>query len=120
MFAHHCCEPLHHKVDISRKHIPNLRRISMSPWVDVEAGAAAVGSDLIFSYRPNPAIMNNRCYTVLIENCTLQHATQFDPGEDIATHLIPMEEIPRLVTEGRINHALVVVALYHFHLARNG
>jgi hypothetical protein len=52
-----CCEPLHHKVDIARKHIPHLRRISMSPWVDVEAGAAAVGDDLIFSYRPNPAIM---------------------------------------------------------------
>jgi hypothetical protein len=52
-----CCEPLHHKVAIARKHLPNLRRISMSPWADVEAGAAAVGRDLIFSYKPNPAVM---------------------------------------------------------------
>ena len=52
-----CCEPLHRKVDIARKHLPNLRCISMSPWVDVEAGAAAVGKDLIFAYKPNPAIM---------------------------------------------------------------
>ena len=52
-----CCEPLHRKVDIIRKHLPNLRCISMSPWVDVEAGAAAVGKDLVFAYKPNPAIM---------------------------------------------------------------
>jgi len=52
-----CCEPLHRKVDIAKKHLPNLRCISMSPWVDVEAGAAAVGKDLIFAYKPNPAIM---------------------------------------------------------------
>lgn len=51
-----CCEPLHLKVDIA-KTIPNLRRLSMSPWVDVEVGAAAVGRDCIFSYKPNPAIL---------------------------------------------------------------
>ena len=52
-----CCEPLHRKVGIIRKHLPKLRIISMSPWVDVEMGAAAVGKDLIFAYKPNPAIM---------------------------------------------------------------
>ena len=52
-----CCEPLHRKVDVIRKHLPNLRCISMSPWVDVEVSAAAVGKDLIFAYKPNPAIM---------------------------------------------------------------
>jgi hypothetical protein len=52
-----CCEPLHRKVEIIKQHIPNLRRISMSPWVDVEMGAAAVGTDLVFSYKPNPAIL---------------------------------------------------------------
>ncbi len=29
----------------------------MSPWVDVEVGAAAVGRHLVFAYKPNPAIM---------------------------------------------------------------
>ena len=52
-----CCEPLHRKVDIIKKHIPNLRRISMSPWVDVAVGAAAVGKDLVFSHKPNPALL---------------------------------------------------------------
>ena len=57
-----CCEPLHRKVDIIRKHIPNLRRISMSPWVDVAMGAAAVGKDLVFSYKPNPAILGGEAW----------------------------------------------------------
>jgi hypothetical protein len=57
-----CCEPLHHKVDIIRKHIPNLRRISMSPWVDVEAGAAAVGKSAVFSYKPNPALLGGETW----------------------------------------------------------
>jgi hypothetical protein len=51
-----CCEPLHHKVGILRS-IPNLRRISMSPWVDVAAGADAIGRHFIFSSKPNPALL---------------------------------------------------------------
>jgi hypothetical protein len=56
MSSYGCCEPLHLKVDIA-KTIPNLRRLSMSPWVDVAVGAAAVGRDCIFSWKPNPAIL---------------------------------------------------------------
>jgi hypothetical protein len=54
--AYGCCEPLHHKVGVIRK-IPRLRRISMSPWVDWEAGAAAIGQDYVFSAKPNPAFL---------------------------------------------------------------
>ena len=49
-----CCDPLHDRVDIVRR-IPNVRKISMSPWVDVEIGAANIGPDYVFSYKPNPA-----------------------------------------------------------------
>jgi hypothetical protein len=51
-----CCEPLDLKVDILRR-IPNLRKISMSPWIDVERAAARVGTDYVFSLKPNPAIL---------------------------------------------------------------
>ncbi|MFW5830390.1 MAG: hypothetical protein ACOCXA_09040 [Planctomycetota bacterium] len=51
-----CCEPLHRKIDVLRQ-IPNLRRISMSPWVDVAEGAKNIGRDYIFSRKPNPAIL---------------------------------------------------------------
>lgn len=52
-----CCEPLHRKVDLIRRRIPNLRRLSMSPWADVAMGAAALKNEVIFSYKPNPAIL---------------------------------------------------------------
>lgn len=51
-----CCEPLDGKLDIITT-IPNLRRISMSPWVDPARGAEGIGTDYIFSYKPNPAII---------------------------------------------------------------
>jgi hypothetical protein len=50
-----CCEPLHDKIKIVRQ-IPRLRRISMSPWVDVAAAAAEIQRDYIFSHKPSPAI----------------------------------------------------------------
>jgi hypothetical protein len=51
-----CCEPLDNKIHIVRK-IPNLRKISMSPWVNVEKGAERIGSDFVFSRKPSPALL---------------------------------------------------------------
>lgn len=68
----------------------------------------------------NPAIMTNRCFTVLIEQCRLTHPTDFDHGEDLVTRLTPVRELPQMVAEGRIGHSLVMVALYHFDLWRRG
>ncbi len=59
-----CCEPLHHKVGIIREHIPHVRRISMSPWADVAAGAEALGDEVIFSYKPNPAVLGGERWDV--------------------------------------------------------
>lgn len=59
-----CCEPLHLKVDLIRQRIPNLRRLSMSPWVDVAVGAAAMGNKLVFSYKPNPARLGMATFDV--------------------------------------------------------
>ena len=53
LVSYGCCEPLHDKIDILRK-IPNLRKISMSPWVDVEKGAERIGKDFVFTGKPNP------------------------------------------------------------------
>ena len=50
-----CCDPLHRKLDILDR-IPNLRKVSMSPWVDVDEAVANVGNRFVFSYKPNPAV----------------------------------------------------------------
>jgi hypothetical protein len=51
-----CCEPLHRKLDLV-KTIPNVRKISMSPWVDVEEGAEQIGRAFVFSRKPSPALL---------------------------------------------------------------
>jgi hypothetical protein len=57
---------------------------------------------------------------VLIENCRLEHPREFDHAEDLETRLTPVSEIPALVAAGKIQHSLVVVALYHFDLWQRG
>ncbi len=51
-----CCEPLDRKIEILRK-IPNLRKISCSPWCNTERMLKEVGSDYVLSRKPNPAIL---------------------------------------------------------------
>ena len=51
-----CCEPLDDKIDIIRN-IPNVRKISMSPWVEVDKGAERIGRDFVFSRKPSPAFL---------------------------------------------------------------
>ncbi|MHC1694325.1 MAG: hypothetical protein AB9835_03420 [Eubacteriales bacterium] len=51
-----CCEPLDRKVHVIRA-LPNVRKISMSPWVDISRGAEAMNGDYVFSFKPNPAFL---------------------------------------------------------------
>lgn len=50
-----CCEQLHMKIDILRK-IPNLRKISVSPWFNIAKGLENGAGDYVLSVKPNPAI----------------------------------------------------------------
>jgi 8-oxo-dGTP pyrophosphatase MutT (NUDIX family) len=85
-----------------------------------ETGYAGESARLLGQIFPNPAIMSNVCYTVLIENCRDKHPVEFDHGEDLVTQLVPIADFPRLIAEGKIRHSLVVVALYHFELWQRG
>ncbi len=81
-----------------------------------ETGYEGENARLLGKVWSNPAILNNRTYTVLIENCRLKHGVEFDSGEDLITRLVPVADIPKLVADEKIGHPLVVVALYYFEL----
>jgi ADP-ribose pyrophosphatase len=81
-----------------------------------ETGYEGESACLIGEVFPNPAIMSNTCFTVMVENCHCLHPVEFDHGEDLITRLVPIADLPRLVASGKIKHSLVVVALYHFDL----
>jgi hypothetical protein len=51
-----CCEPLDGKMSEVRM-IPNVRKISMSPWVNEERGASEIGRGFVYSRKPNPAML---------------------------------------------------------------
>jgi len=51
-----CCDPLDRKMKQVRM-IPNVRKVSMSPWADQTRGAAEIGRDFVFSRKPNPALL---------------------------------------------------------------
>ncbi|SEM28245.1 ADP-ribose pyrophosphatase YjhB, NUDIX family [Syntrophus gentianae] len=65
---------------------------------------------------PNPAIQDNLCYSFLAKDVYPVGAQQQDEEEDIEVVLKPLEEIPRLIREGQIDHALVIAAFYRFYM----
>ncbi len=51
-----CCEPLHLKLGILES-VPNLRKISMSPWADLDVAAPLMTGKYVISHKPNPAVL---------------------------------------------------------------
>lgn len=49
-----CCEPLDARWDIIKR-CPNLRRVSVSPWADLEKMASFLEDRYVLSYKPSPA-----------------------------------------------------------------
>jgi 8-oxo-dGTP pyrophosphatase MutT (NUDIX family) len=81
-----------------------------------ETGYEGEDARIIGSVFPNPAIMSNTCFTLLVENCRLAAPVRFDSSEDLITRLVPVSKVPGLVATGRIRHSLVIAALWHFEL----
>ncbi|HUH66637.1 MAG TPA: NUDIX hydrolase [Syntrophales bacterium] len=69
---------------------------------------------------PNPAIQNNICHTFLASDVFHEGELIQDEREDIEVVLRQLSDIPRLIREGTISHALVVAAFYRFYMEFNG
>ena len=51
-----CCEPLHNKIDVLSA-IPNLRKISVSPWANEKAAAEQMQGKYVVSLKPSPSVL---------------------------------------------------------------
>lgn len=49
-----CCEPLHNQIDNVSK-IPNLRKLTVTPWADYDLAAEQIGKKYVYSAKVNPA-----------------------------------------------------------------
>lgn len=53
-----CCEPVHGRWELL-KAIPNLRRVSVSPWADLRKMAEGLQDRFVFSCKPPPTDLSN-------------------------------------------------------------
>jgi len=86
-----------------------------------ETGYAASGEVLFLGRtHPNPAIQNNWIHTYFVRNVQFKSAPVFDSTEHTSVRLVPLEDVPALIADGTIDHALVVVGFHFLLLHRQG
>ena len=81
-----------------------------------ETGYQAEEITLIGTAHPQPAVLNNRQLTFLATNVRKMAALNLDEGEDIEVVLVPLSEIPRLIRQGEITNAMVILAFYWYFM----
>lgn len=70
---------------------------------------------------PNPAIQDNRCHSFVIGPVKKTVSQKLDYGEMIEVVEIPLQEIPKLIQDGAITHALMLQTFFKLGLqTQNG
>lgn len=82
--------------------------------LEEETGYVGTNARIIGSVWANPAILDNRCFFVLVENAELRRETRWDQDEEIEVSLATVPETLRWAREGKILHSLVLNALFFF------
>jgi ADP-ribose pyrophosphatase len=85
-----------------------------------ETGYTARALRKLGTSAPNPAIFGNTLHTYLALDAEPTEAPHLDDGEAIAVSTAPLAEVASMLRDGRIDHALVLVAFHHLMLAAGG
>ncbi len=83
-----------------------------------ETGYAADRCHAIGSVNPNPALFSNQLHLFSAEGVRPVGAIANEGSEETAVELVALDDVPELVRSGKIEHALVVAALYQWRLVR--
>lgn len=81
-----------------------------------ETGYLAAKTIELGRARPNPAIQDNWIHLFLAPDASYTRAPQFDTTEHTVVRLVPLAQIPALIADATITHALVIVAFYRLWL----
>ncbi|MFH1136173.1 MAG: NUDIX hydrolase [Pseudomonadota bacterium] len=73
------------------------------------------GLILLGRVRPNPAFMNNWCYSYLARDVFRVNDGDPDEAEDLELVSVELSEIPGLIKSGAIDHSLVLSAFFHYY-----
>lgn len=85
-----------------------------------ETGYAARSMTQLGRTFANSAFMTNHFTAILAEGCTLKDSTAWDEHEEIELRLIPVSEIPDLLSSGAIENTSAALALSWYLLYRAG
>jgi 8-oxo-dGTP pyrophosphatase MutT (NUDIX family) len=64
----------------------------------------------------NAAFQNNKIYSFFAKDVRLVDVQKLDHDEDIDVILYPFADLPQLIEEGKLNHAVMLSALYWYKL----
>ena len=76
-----------------------------------ETGYAGDTPELLGTIYPIPALLSMRISTIVIRNARPVALPHLDQSEELALELVPVNEIPALITSGRIDHGVCVAGL---------
>ncbi|MBI3884840.1 MAG: NUDIX hydrolase [Opitutae bacterium] len=79
-----------------------------------ESGYSGTRARLLGSVHPNPAMQNNRCHLVLVEDAQRRDDLEWDEDEEFEILALPVDEVYALADAGGITHAMVLDALLLF------
>jgi ADP-ribose pyrophosphatase len=84
-----------------------------------ETGYRAGTVEEIGWVHPNPPIQNNRCYTYLARDLEFDGSADPDPDEQFELVKVPLVDVPPMLVDGTITHALVLAAFQMFDVRRS-
>jgi 8-oxo-dGTP pyrophosphatase MutT (NUDIX family) len=79
-----------------------------------ETGYAGDPPRLLGSAWSNPSILSSRIFTVLVTNARPVSDRSLDHHEEVEVELVPAGRLPSMIRDGRIDHALAVLALFQW------
>lgn len=82
--------------------------------LEEETGYVGKKARIIGNVWANPAIMDNLCSFVLVEEAVLKSEVNWDQDEEIEVTLAPVDQVMEWARNGKIRHSLVVNALFLF------
>ena len=82
-----------------------------------ETGYEGIGKAMLLGENsPNPAFLNNKCFSYVWFDCELKFEQKLDRHEDIKVMEVQINEIKKMIMDGRIRHSLVLTAVFFYSL----
>ena len=76
--------------------------------------SSSLKAELLGKVRPNPAFLNNTCYSYVWFDCEKKGDQHLDGNEDIRVVEYSFAEVKEMILDGRIDHSLVLNAFFSF------